>query len=151
MHSGKCNLAAHASREHPDSATCSLLCSEAPQTFKHSILSCPTSARQRSRLLQGISDLTPEAPIWSDQQLLLVLAEFNRPTATGFPPGMPPLAPSLHTPPPNLLRQSNPPIPPCPSRLVKRFILSLILATAALRHLLVALGELVMFVSFVDC
>jgi len=33
---------------------------------------------------------------------------------------------------------------------VKRFTLSFILATAVLRHLLVALGEPVMFVSFVD-
>jgi len=97
MSSGKSYLAAHPSWEDPDADTSCPLCSEAPQTFEHAILSCPSSARQRSRLLQGVSDLAPEAPIWSDQQLLIALAEFIRTTATGFPPGMPPLAPSLHT------------------------------------------------------
>jgi len=97
MRSGKSYLAAHPSWEDPDADTSCPLCSEAPQTFKHAILSCPSSARQRSRLLQGVPDLAPEAPIWSDQQLLIALAEFIRTTATGFPPGMPPLAPFLHT------------------------------------------------------
>jgi len=98
MRSGKSYLSAHPSWGDPDADTSCPLCSEAPQTFKHAILSCPSSARQRSRLLQGVSDLAPEAPVWSDQQLLIALAEFIRTTATGFPPGMPPLAPSLHTP-----------------------------------------------------
>jgi len=99
MRSGKSYLAAHPSWGDPDADTSCPLCSEAPQTFKHAILSCSSSARQRSHLLQGVSDLAPEAPIWSDQQLLIALTEFIRTTATGFPPGMPPLAPSLHTPP----------------------------------------------------
>jgi len=107
MRSGKGYLAAHPSWEDPDADTSCPLCSEAPQTFEHAILSCPSSARQRSRLLQGVSDLAPEAPIWSDQQLLIALAEFIRTTATGFPPEMPPLAPSLHTP-------SNPLFPSTP-------------------------------------
>jgi len=98
MPSGKSYLAAHPSWEDPGADTSYRLCAEAPQTFKHAILSSPCSARQRSRLLQGVSDLAPEAPIWSDQQLLIALAEFIRTTATGFPPGMPLLAPSLHTP-----------------------------------------------------
>jgi len=98
MRSGKSYLAAHPSWETPGTDTSCPLCSEAPQTFEHAILSCPSSARQRSRLLQGVSHLAPEAPIWSDQQLLIALPEFIRTTATGFPPGMPPLAPSLHTP-----------------------------------------------------
>jgi len=97
MRSGKSYLVAHPAWEDPDADTSCPLCSEAPQTFKHAILSCPFSARQRSRLLQGVSDLAPEAPIWSDQQLLIALAEFIRTTATGFPPEMLPLAPSLHT------------------------------------------------------
>jgi len=97
IRSGKGDPAAHPSWEDPDADTSCPLCSEAPQTFKHTILSCASSARQRFRLLQGVSDLAPEAPIWSDQQLLIALAEFIRTTATGFPPGMPPLAPSLHT------------------------------------------------------
>jgi len=98
MRSGKSYLAAHPSWEEPEAVTSCPLCSEAPQIFEHAILSCPSFARQRSRLLQGVSDLAPEAPIWSDQQLLIALAEFIRTTATCFPPGMPPLAPSLHTP-----------------------------------------------------
>jgi len=107
MRSGRSYLAAHPSWEDPDAETSCPLCSEAPQTFKHAILSCPSSARQRSHLLQGISDLAPEAPIWSDQQLLIALAEFIRTTATGFPPGLPPLAPSLHASPANPLLQST--------------------------------------------
>jgi len=61
-------------------------------------------------------------------------------------PGLPP--PST---PPQILSFSLPPSPPWPSRLVKWFLLSLILATAALRRLSVALGQLATFVSFVDC
>jgi len=112
MRSGKRYLAAHPSWGNPDTDMSCPLCSEAPQTFEHAILSCPSSACQRSRLLQGISDLDPEAHVWSDQQQLIALAEFIRTTATGFPPGMPPLAPSLHAPPPNPLLQT--PAPPTP-------------------------------------
>jgi len=110
MPSGKGYLAAHHSWDNPDANTSCPLCTEAPQTFEHAILSCPFSAHQRSRLLQGVSDLAPEASIWSDQQLLIALAEFIRTTATGLPLGMPPLASSLHTPPPNPLL----PLPPYP-------------------------------------
>ena len=103
MRSGKSYLAAHRSWGNHDADTSCPLCFEAPQTCEHAILSCPSSARQRSRLLQGVWDLAPEAPIWSNQQMLIALAEFIRTTATGFPPGMPPLAPSLHKPPTNPL------------------------------------------------
>jgi len=109
MRSGKSYLAAHPSWGNPDADLSCPMCSEAPQTFEHAILSCPSSALQRSRLLQGVSDLAPEAQVWSDQQLLIALAEFICTTATGFPPGMPPLAPSLHNPPNPLLT-----LPPCP-------------------------------------
>jgi len=98
MLSGKGYHLAHPSWDSPDTDRTCPLCSDARQTFVHAILSCSSSARQRSHLLQGVSDLAPEAPILSDQQLLIALAEFIRTTATGFPPGMPPLAPSLHTP-----------------------------------------------------
>jgi len=107
MRSGKSCLAAHPSWGNPDADTSCPLCSEAPQTFEHAILSWSSSAGQRSRLLQGVSDLAPAAPSWSDEQLLIALAEFIRTTATGFPPGMPQLAPSLHTPPPNPLLQAT--------------------------------------------
>jgi len=111
MRSGKSYLAAHPSWEDPDADTSCPLCSEAPQTFEHAVLSCPSSTRLRSRLLQGVSDLAPEAPVWSDQQLLIALAEFIRTTATGFPPGMPPLAPSLHSPKNPLFRSTPLPAP----------------------------------------
>jgi len=54
MPSGKSYLAAHPSWEDPDGDKTCRLCSEAPQTFEHAILSYPSSARQRSRLLQGM-------------------------------------------------------------------------------------------------
>jgi len=106
MSSGNGYLAAYPSWEDPDADTSCPLCSEAPQTFKYAILSCTSSAHQRS-LLPGVSDLAPEAAIWSDQQLLIALAEFIRTTATGFPLGIPPIALSLHSPTPNPLLQST--------------------------------------------
>jgi len=111
MRSGKSYLSAHPSWDDPDADTTCQLCSEAAQTFAHAILSCPSSARQRSCLLQGVSDLAPEAPIWSDQQLLIALTEFICTTATGFPPGMPPLVPSLYTPPNPVFPSTTPPAP----------------------------------------
>ena len=105
MSSGKGYHAAHPSWDNPDTDTSCPLCSEAPQTFQHDILSCPSSPYQGSHLVQGVSDLASEAPIWSDQQLLIALAQFICTTATGFPLGMPPLASSLHTPPANPLFQ----------------------------------------------
>jgi len=114
MRFGKSCLAAHPSSGNSDGDTSCPVCSEAPQTFEHAILSCPSSANQRSRLLQGVSSLAPEAPIWSDQQLLIALAEFIGTTATGFPPGMPPLDPSLHAPLPKPLLQTTAPPAPGP-------------------------------------
>jgi len=106
MRSGRSYLTAHPSWDTPDADTSCPLCSEAPQSFEHAILSCPSSACQRSRLLQGFSDQGREGPIWSDHQLCIALAVFIHTTATGFPPGMPPLAPSHHDPPTNPLLQS---------------------------------------------
>ena len=112
MRSGKSYLAAHPSWDNPEADTSCPLCSETLQPFEHAILSCPSSARQRSRLLQDVSGLAPEAPIWSDQRLLIAMAEFIQTTATGFPLGMAPLAPSLHKPPTNpLLTSTTSPAP----------------------------------------
>ena len=97
MSFGKGYLRAHPSWNDPDADTSCPLYSEAPQTFAHAIQSCPSSACQRSCLLQGVSDLAPEAAIWSNQQLLIALPDLVHTTATGFPPGMPRLAPSLYT------------------------------------------------------
>ena len=109
MRSGIRYLAAHPSGDNPDADTSCPLCSLAPQTFEHAITSCPSSPSQRSRLLQWVSNLAPEAPIWSDQKLLIALAEFIRTTTTGFPPGLPPLALSLNT-----ASNSFFSLPPCP-------------------------------------
>ena len=100
MRSGRSYLAAHTSWENPvpdPACPCYL---NAPQKFEHAILTCPSTAQQRSRLLQGVSDLGPQAPVWTDQQLLIDLAEFIHVTSTGFPPGMPPLPCLLQPPPP---------------------------------------------------
>jgi len=105
MRSGESYLAACPSWDNPDANPSCPLCSQALQTFEHAILSCPSTAHQRSRLLQVVSELASEAPVSSDHQLLIALAEFIRITATDFPPGMPPLTPSLHIPP-------NPLLPP---------------------------------------
>jgi len=107
MCSGKGYVAAHPSWDTPDADTSCPLCSDAPHLFEHAILSCLSYANQRSRLLQGVSELALEAPIWSDQRLLIPPAEVIRTTGTGFPPGMPPLAPSLHTPSPYTLFHST--------------------------------------------
>jgi len=101
MRSGESYLAAHTSWENPNPETTCSRCSDAPQSFEHAILTCPLSAWQRSRLLQGLPDLGPEAPIWTDQQGLIGLAEFIRVTAIRFPPLMPLLSPSVHAPLPN--------------------------------------------------
>jgi len=97
MRSGKSYRAAPTSWENPDHDTTCPLCSDVPQSFEHAILSCPSTAGQRSRLLQGLSDLGPEAPMRSDQQRHIGLAEFIRVTATGFALGMPQLPPLLGT------------------------------------------------------
>ena len=101
MRSGKSYLIAQPTWDDPDADTSCPLFSEALQTFEHAILSCYSSAHQRSRLLKGVSYMAPEAPLWSYLQLLIPLAEFICNTATGFPPGMPALAPSLHASPLN--------------------------------------------------
>jgi len=54
MRSGKGYLTAHPSWDNPDADKTCPLCSEASQTFEHTILSCPSTAYQRSRLLQGM-------------------------------------------------------------------------------------------------
>ena len=107
MRSGTSYLAPPPLWDNPDADTSCPLCSVARQTLEHAILSCASTAHEISRLLQEVSDLTPEGPLWSDQQLLIPLAEFIRTTTTGFPPRMPLLAPSLHLPFLNLLLPST--------------------------------------------
>jgi len=70
-HSGKSYLVVHHSWDTTDPDTSCPFCYKAPQSFKHAILSCPSTAPHRSRLLQGVSDLGPKSPLCSDKQILL--------------------------------------------------------------------------------
>jgi len=52
-------------------------------------------AHHRECLLQGLSDVGPDSPLWTAKDLLLALAAFIRATATNYPPDMfPSLPPS---------------------------------------------------------
>jgi len=111
MPSGKSYLSAHPAWDNPDADTSCPLCSEAPQTFKHAILSCPSSARQRSRLLHGVSDLAPKARSGpTSSSSLCWLSSFAPPllvSLLGCPRLLPPSTTPLQTPSFNL-----PPYPP---------------------------------------
>jgi len=87
IRSGKSYLRAHPSW-HDDGPTTCPSCSEAPGTFAHAILHCPAKEPARTRHLQGVTELGPDAPVWSSAALLGALARFVRSTATAFPPGM---------------------------------------------------------------
>jgi len=87
MRSAKSYLRAHPSWDDDGPTTCPS-CSEAPETFNHAILRCPAKEPARTRHLQGVAELGPDAPVWSSAALLGALARFVRSTATAFPPGM---------------------------------------------------------------
>ena len=88
MRCGKSYLWGHASWKDDNIPTTCPLYNEAPETFEHAILHCPAKEPARTHHLQGVSDLGPDAPVWSSASLLGALARFNRSTATAFPPGM---------------------------------------------------------------
>ena len=96
MRSGKSCLAAHTSwyNEHPD-ITCPR-CDSAPETLKHTVLYCPNKSREQHRLLEAVSSLGPDSPIWSDSTRLHPLGCFISVTRTGFttPACPPPQSPS---------------------------------------------------------
>jgi len=87
MRSGKSYLRAHPSWSDDAPPTCPS-CEEAPETFEHAILRCPAKGPARARHLQGVSDIGPDAPVWSSAPLLGSLSRFISSTATAFPPGM---------------------------------------------------------------
>jgi len=68
-------------------------CGEEEETFSHPILCCQSTSYHRERLLQGLSDVGPDSPLWTDKNLLLALAAFIRATATNYPPDMFPVLP----------------------------------------------------------
>jgi len=97
MRAGKGFLAAHPTWRSPDAATSCSRCGLEPETYEHAILSCPSRQHSRSRLLHGVTDVGPEAPLWSSLPLLKRLATLIGVTSTDFPP-----------------RCSHPPLPPVP-------------------------------------
>jgi len=87
MRSGKSYLRAHPSWDDHASTTCPS-CGEVPEDFEHAILHCSAKEPARTRHLQGVTELGPDAPVWSSVALLGALTRFVRSTATAFPPGM---------------------------------------------------------------
>jgi len=85
MRSGKSYLRAHPSWDDDGPTTCPN-CSESPETFEHAILHCSAKEPVRTRHLQGVSVLGPDAPVWSSAALLGAVARFVKSTATAFPP-----------------------------------------------------------------
>jgi len=87
MRSGKSYLRAHPSWNSDYPTTCPS-CRNAPETFEHATLHCTAKEPARTRHLQGVLDIGPDAPVWSSAALLGCLARFIKFTATTFPPGM---------------------------------------------------------------
>jgi len=87
MRSGKSYLRAHPSCDDDAPTTCPC-CGEAPETFEHAILYSSAKRPARTRHLQRVTKLGPDAPVWSSAALLGTLTRFIRSTATAFPPGM---------------------------------------------------------------
>jgi len=88
MRAGKRYLAAHLTCRSPDADTSCPRCGLEPETFEHAILSCPSRKHSRSRLLHGVTDVGPEAPLWSSLPPLKRLPSFIGVTSTRFPPTM---------------------------------------------------------------
>jgi len=84
IRAGKGYLAAHPTWRSPDADTSCPRCGLEPETFEHAILSCSSRQHSRSRLLHGVTDIGPEAPLWSSLPLLKRLANFIGVTNT-FP------------------------------------------------------------------
>jgi len=87
MRSGKSYLRAHPSSDDHAPTTCPS-CGEGPERFEHAILHCSTKEPARTPHLQGVTELGPDAPVWSSVTLLGALTRFMRSTATAFPLGM---------------------------------------------------------------
>jgi len=91
----KSYLAAHPSWSRLDDPKHCPRWGEEEETFSHAILRCQSTSFHRERLLQGITSVGPDSPLWSSKILLLALAAFIRATATNYPPDMfPSLPPS---------------------------------------------------------
>jgi len=87
MRSGKTYLRAHPCWDNDAPAPCPS-CQSAPETFEHAILHCSAKEPARTRDLQVVHDISPDAPVWSSTAVLGALARFVKSTATAFPAGM---------------------------------------------------------------
>ena len=88
MRAQKSYLAAHPSWSSPHASRVCPLCGEEQEAFSHAILRCPAKAAAKSRHLQGLTSVGPEAPLWSLVSHLSSLAAYIRATATNYPPDM---------------------------------------------------------------
>ena len=85
--SGKSYLRAHPSWDSNTPTTCPS-CLSAHKRFEHAILRCSAKEPARTRHLQGVLNIGPDAPVWFSAALLGALARFIKSTATAFPTGM---------------------------------------------------------------
>jgi len=88
MRAQKSYLAAHPSWSRVDEPRHCPTCGEEEETFSLAILRFESTSYHRGRLLQGLSDVGPDSPLWSNKELLLALAAFIRATGTNYPPDM---------------------------------------------------------------
>ena len=87
MRSVKSYLRAHPAWDSDVPATCPT-CQSARKSFEHAILHCSAKEPARTRHLQGVLDVGPDARVWSSAARLGALARFIKSTPTAFPPGM---------------------------------------------------------------
>jgi len=106
MRAQKSYRAAHPSWSRVDEPRYCPRCGEEVETFSHAILRCESTSSYRERLLQGLSDVGSDSPLWPDEQLLLALAVFIRATGTNYPLNM---FPSLPPSPASMVFPSSPP------------------------------------------
>ena len=85
IRAGKSYLAAHPTGRNPDIDSSCPRCGSEPETFKHAILSFSSRQHTRSRLLQGVTGVGHQDPIWTTLPLLKSLASFISVTSPGFP------------------------------------------------------------------
>jgi len=96
MRAQKRHLATHPSWSSLDEPKhCPRCGEEEEETFSHAILRCQSTAYHREGLLQGLSSVGPDSPLWASKDRLLALAAFIRATATNYPPDMFPSLPLL--------------------------------------------------------
>jgi len=103
-------LATHPSWASPDASRLCPLCGEEQETFSHAVLHCLAKAAARTRHLQGLLSLGPDAPLWSSVSFLSCLTAYIKATATNYPPDM---FPSLPPSPASMVFPS-PPVSPLP-------------------------------------